>query len=68
MTFPWGYNEFRQPLAIAYGERGFVAGGFRDALAASFTFFCGKKSNKKSRPKTIYSPFSGAALLGSSAG
>jgi hypothetical protein len=49
---------------------------FPYAIAAAFTFFCGKKSNKKSRPKTIYpdalvwmyhSPFSGAALLGSSA-
>ncbi len=28
-----------------------------------FTFFCGKKSNKKSRPKSIYSPISGVAMF-----
>jgi hypothetical protein len=45
----------------------FMAACFLYSIATAFTFFCGKKSNKKSRPKTIYSPFSGAALLGSSA-
>ena len=29
------------------------------------TFFCGKKSSKKSHPKKIYSPFSGAAMVNS---